>query len=165
MSALSTLPETAASVPPAHTGSDEPAYRRLTDDQRRKILVLHDEGLTQVAIAEQLGIHQGTVSRIVRVFAGDNTDLARRYAKATALNTVRRVVDIARKGKDDQAIKAAKVHMEIAEVIGAAQGLNVGVQVVIGMPGQPVGPTLETVRVVTSTGQPPTLESAETLSK
>jgi predicted transcriptional regulator len=161
MSAIGTLPETPSSAPPTHTGSDEPGYKRLTLEQLGKVARLTAEGLPQTVIAEQLGVTQSAISRAIHKLGTDTTELATLHFRSRSYRTARRLTDIVEKGSDDNAIKASKVVLAASGVLKEDSGTTVGVQVVIGMPGQPVGPPLDSTRVVVVSSQADTpVESA-----
>lgn len=72
--------------------ADTPAYKRLTDSERVLILKLHDDGLTQVEIAQRLNRAQSTISDVLDAFT-DTTDVAKRYFRANALRMAENVVE------------------------------------------------------------------------
>jgi len=116
--------------------------KHLTQDQIAKILRLSDEGLTQVQIADAIGVDNSTICRTLANFQ-DTTDLASRRFKASAIQTAERLIAIAEKSADEDAvIKAAKVGLEVAGLTGQrVTGAGpIAIQVNVGMPGQPAGP-------------------------
>lgn len=72
--------------------ADTPSYKRLTDSERVLILKLHDDGLTQVEIAQRLNRAQSTISDVLDAFT-DTTDVAKRYFRANALRMAENVVE------------------------------------------------------------------------
>lgn len=74
-------------APPA----DSPTYKRMTTAERLLVVKLHDDGLTQVEIAQRLGRSQSTISDTLAEFA-DTTELAKRYFDANALSMAENVV-------------------------------------------------------------------------
>jgi hypothetical protein len=95
---------------PAHSADLTPKYDRLKYADIGKILRLHDEGLPQTVIAEQVGCHQSTISRVLSELGDDTSELAVRRLKVSALKAANRVVDITENSPhSDEALKAAKV--------------------------------------------------------
>jgi transcription initiation factor TFIIIB Brf1 subunit/transcription initiation factor TFIIB len=127
------------SPPPAPKQADEPKYRRLTLDQIKAIRDLRKLDKTQTEIAQVLGVDQKTVSRHLQALIDDSTSLATDAAKASAYRRVRRLDSWTRK-RDKVGLEAARELNRIAGLTDKA-GIqaNVGVQVLIGMPGQPAG--------------------------
>jgi transcriptional regulator with XRE-family HTH domain len=120
--------------------ADTPAYRRMTDTERRLILELTDQGLTQAQIAQQLGRAQSSISDVLSAFT-DTTEIATRFLRAKALHMAENVVV---KGQ-------ARDHIQALKGIGVLEQdkseLNIGIQV--SLPGMPIesGPVVSAVSV------------------
>lgn len=107
---------------PAH----QPAYKRLTDDQRMAILRLHKLDKTQTEIAVALGIDQSTVCRWLNQ-CQDTTLDASAFLRGQALRMARNIV---KKGR-------AADHIKTLEGINVLQAQeNTGVTVIVGGSGQ-----------------------------
>jgi predicted transcriptional regulator len=114
---------------------------QLSDDDKALVLTLAQRDLSQAEIAHIVGCHQTSVGRWLSRFESTVT-----VARKRGLNRALEVVDAA----FDGAVKAAKdgkpEHaMELADRVGAvlkrqAEASSSQVQIVIGMPGQPIGP-------------------------
>lgn len=142
--------ETLQDVAPANTGAPPPAYERLDTEKLALLLRWSSDGLTQVEIAQRLGCSQPAVSQALKRIGPDATELASAYFRGRAYKVARRMSRIAEKGKDGDAVKAGKVVLAASGVLKEDTAINVGVQVVLGMPGQSIGPPLD-VRVQTLT--------------
>jgi hypothetical protein len=112
-------------------------YQHITQPQLGVILRLTAEGRPQTVIAAALGISQAGVSKALKRLGSDSTDLARHHLKARSYTTARRLTKVAEKGKDGDAVKAAKLVLAASGVIEGVTGVTVGVQVVIGGAQQP----------------------------
>jgi hypothetical protein len=128
----STLPAHSARTP-----DKPPKYKRLTHDQLGKALRLHTEGLDDVRIAAVLKCHQSTVNRALAGLGVDTTALAQHRLKASAFPAVERTLAVLEKGKDDVALKAAKLVLEGSGVISTTSTVQLGIQVIIGGESQP----------------------------
>lgn len=102
-----------------------PAYRRLTNTDRILILQYREQGMTQPAIAERLGVDQSTVCRWLQA-CQDSTKEATAFLRGSALKMARKVV-----ASDDGKV-----------LIQALKGVNVlqdqqqqGVTVLVGSGG------------------------------
>jgi len=86
-------PGAGAVVPFARPVRRMPEYRRLSwPEDLAELLRLHQEGLTQVAIAERLGCRQCTVSRwLARL--DDTRALAKAYLRSQALRMAHNIVE------------------------------------------------------------------------
>jgi transposase-like protein len=111
-----------------------PAYKRLTDDQRILILQLSKQGLTQAAIAQQLGCHQTTVSDWLSK-CQDTTSVASTYLKGSALRMARNIVERGLARDHVAALKGIQVLKDETDT-GRAINLVVNGLVQIGI-GQP----------------------------
>lgn len=150
MSPPDTLQDVALDSIPAYIPGTGPAYARLTVTDIGLALALHDEGKSQVEIAQRLGVTQASISRLLKKLSGDSSVIATRLLKARAYRSAIRVAHIAEKGRADEALKAAKVVLTASGVLSTDTNINVGVQVQIGMPGQGVGPALRDITVVSA---------------
>ena len=154
-----TLPD---SQPPATIGH----WRKLTATDIGYALKLLDEGKPQLEVAQRLHVHPSTICRLVKDLGHDTSDIAKRYLKSSAITAARRSVAIARKGKDEHALKAARLVLEGAGVIDSPQAVgNTRVTVVVGLPQQPAWDasaiTIEGAKVV-EPGDPAAPLSLET---
>jgi hypothetical protein len=111
-------------------------YSRLTDDEKGAILQLLAEGVAQTLIAEHIGCHPSSITRVKQLFA-DRTDLAIQYLRGRALAHAEKLDDIATNGAHDDSIKAIRTSFAASGVIKEVSNLAVGVQVVIGQPDAP----------------------------
>lgn len=66
------------------------AYRQLSRPEEALVLQLAADGKTQTFIAQQLGCHQSTVSRVIHDFT-DTTGLAKKKAHNLALKAVEKL--------------------------------------------------------------------------
>jgi predicted transcriptional regulator len=147
MSDLQPLPVDTLPAPPealaqdalAHTVGQGPEYRRLSISDIGLILALHDEGKTQVEIAQRLGKHQSAISRCLKKLTGDSASVAQALLKARAYRSAVRVARIAEKSQDEgEALKAAKFVLQANGIgVDRASQVSVGVQVVLGYEGVP----------------------------
>lgn len=103
--------------------TDSYSYKRLTDADRILILKLHDQGLTQVEIAQRLDRAQSTISDIIRLFA-DTTTTAKRYLAAQALRMAENVVETGQARDHIAALKGLKVLAEDASQTQIAIGIS-----------------------------------------
>lgn len=135
-----------------HTSSVPSKYDRLAHADIGTVLRLADEGLSQTLIAQHVGCHQSTVSRVLRELGPDTSELAVRRFKSSALDSADRVIGIAEKSEDEPtALKAARTVLEVAGVLSTGQGVKVGVQVVLGTgPQQPI----DAASIIVSTQNP-----------
>ena len=113
-----------------------PKYKRLSVTEIGLILRLHDEGLTQVQIAQRLDKDQTAISQILSRLAGDSTAIALRLMKARSYQSAQRVTALAEKGKADVALKAARTVLEASGVLSTSSSITLGMQVVLGTPEQ-----------------------------
>jgi transposase len=72
--------------------AESPSYTRLTDSERIAILVAHDKGETQTAIAQRLGRSVSTINDIIQAYAPTDL-LAKRKLRASALRMAENIVD------------------------------------------------------------------------
>jgi orotate phosphoribosyltransferase-like protein len=133
-----TLTTQAETAPPAHTGKDAPAYKRLTLDEIGKAVRLYNEGLTQTQIADVLGVTQSAICLTLQKVAIDRTDLAVSTAKANSFSAVRKLVHWG-KTRDKVGLDANKTLLNIAGVTEKRQDHGVSLQVNVGvaLPGTP----------------------------
>ena len=112
-----------------------PDFSRLSYADTALLLKLADDGRTQMEIATVIGCSQPTVSQVLSRF-GDTRDLAKKRMNSAALKLVDRVIEDA---DVDQSL-------EVLDRIGVAEkrlqptGADTKIAIVIGMPGQAVGP-------------------------
>jgi predicted transcriptional regulator len=85
--AESALTETLDAEPVTH----RPKGKRLTQTEVNFVYNLHREGLSQVAIAQRLGVNQSAISRWLDTL-NDSTPVAKAYLKGNALKMARNVV-------------------------------------------------------------------------
>lgn len=103
--------------------ADSPSYTRLTDADRVTILKLHDEGLTQVEIAQRLNRAQSTISDVINTFA-DTTLTAKRYLAAKALQMAENIVERGKARDHVAALKGLKVLAEDSSQVRIAIGVS-----------------------------------------
>jgi predicted transcriptional regulator len=133
---LAPLETPQACEPPPNKG-----VRHLTIAQLGRVLELNAEGHSQAKIGQMLGCSQQTISDALRRLGGDTTRLATHHAKAKAYAAARRLARITAEGKDEHAIKAAGKLLEVAGVTDNGKSKqDIGIQVIVGMPGKPAGP-------------------------
>lgn len=104
--------------------AESPSYTRLTDADRVVILKLHDEGLTQTAIAQRLGRSVSTINDVIQTYA-PTMDLAKRKLRAAAAKMADNVIE---NGKPSD-------HVEVLgriDVIPRQEERNQGVTVIVG---------------------------------
>jgi hypothetical protein len=149
-----TVPEPLQDAPSTLTPPQTQSYRRLTQSQLGIVLALHKEGKTQVQIAEAIGCHQTSVSQALERLGVDTIELAKHRATSSAYKRVARM-DAWSKKRDSIGLKAAQELNQIAGLTGTidSKGVNVAVQVVIGMPNQPAGPDPLSLVVSSSKGE------------
>ena len=120
---------------------DTAASERIADNSRLTIaetglcLQLANEGLTQTAIAQRLACSQATVSRTLKAFT-DTRELAKRRLHGSADRLVRRV--IAKADVEESLELLDRIDVAPKRQASAGQGVNI----VIGMVGQPIGPAI-----------------------
>jgi hypothetical protein len=142
--------------PLAHSlGADEPNYRRISRDGASvaRILKLHSLKVAQVRIAEELGCHQSTVSRILADYKDSTAELAQHAFKVNALDIALGVLDTAKNEDNaDTRLKAQKVALSAAGVIQSGQQVTVNNAVLIAQPDKPEtwgpGPSFIEAKVV-----------------
>ncbi len=110
-----------------------PDFSRLTLAEESLILQLANEGKSQTAIAQVLGCSQPTVSRVIHAFT-DTREHAKRILHNGAAKLATKVVDAS---DVDQALEVLD-RLDVAPKRVAAAGA--GVNILIGMPGQAIGP-------------------------
>jgi orotate phosphoribosyltransferase-like protein len=103
--------------------ADTPSYSRLTDADRVTILKLHDEGLTQVEIAQRLNRSQSTISDTLSTFA-DTTLTAKRYLAAKALRMAENIVEQGQPRDHVAALKGLRVLAEDNSQVKIAIGIS-----------------------------------------
>ena len=135
-------PQTTTSEPaPLYQPSRSTKHKGVTTTDIALMVQLAEEGKTQAEIAQRLGLSQPTVHYHLSQFAKPTRELAERLMDASLLNDAQRLNDIAEKGAADEAIKAIKLKWQARKMVDDAKSnSNIGIQVVIGMPGQPAGP-------------------------
>jgi hypothetical protein len=119
----------------ADAGYREPTHNSpyfITQPELGLILRLHNDGLSQVAIAKRLDKTQASISKALKRLGTDSTDLARHHLKAKAYNTARRLTKVAEKGKDADSVKAARLVLAGSGVITETSTVQLGIQVIIG---------------------------------
>ncbi len=123
------MPEPAIDTPAKRTAD----YSRLTQAEESLCLHLANDGLTQTAIAQRLGCHPSSVSRTLAAFT-DTRELAKRRLQGSADRLVRRVISKA----------TVEESLEVLDRIDVApkrqSGAGSSVNILIGMPGQAIGP-------------------------
>jgi hypothetical protein len=72
--------------------AESPSYRRMTDSERLTILQLHEKGMTQSAIAQQLGRAVSSVHEVIQTYTPTKT-LAKRKLAAAALRMAENVIE------------------------------------------------------------------------
>ena len=123
-----------------HTESATRGYQQLTISEIGLILEWHDKGVPQVEIAQRLGKNQSSISRLIAKLGTDSSPIAKRHFQTRAYRSAIRMTRIAEKGKDDDAIKAARVVLAAAGVVAPVANTPSSTFVVqIGIQGQPVG--------------------------
>lgn len=112
----------------------KPDYSRLTRAEIGSILSLARAGKTQTEIAQALGCNVSTVSRWLEKL-DDTTELAKQRLRNSAEALSERVI---RDADVDQSLEV----LDRLDVLPKKQseGNRTGVQIVIGMPGNPAGP-------------------------
>jgi hypothetical protein len=103
--------------------ADTPAYSRLSDTDKVLIVKLHDDGLTQVEIAQRLHRSQSTISDVLAVFS-DTTVTAKRYLAAKALRMAENIVENGQPRDHVATLKGLKVLAEDSSSIKLAIGLS-----------------------------------------
>ena len=109
--------------------ADTPSYKRLTDSERALIVKLHDDGLTQVDIAQRLNRSQSTISDVLAAFV-DTTQIAKRYLAASALRMAENVVERGLPRDHNQALAGIGVLKD-------ESGTKVQIAVGVSLPGLP----------------------------
>ena len=122
--------EIADSYLPEKVASRIPREDKDSDIRDAKVLELSKHGLTQTAIAQQLGITQPTVSRILDKYV-DTRTLAKLRLHNSAASLTERVI---READVEQALEVLD-RLEVAARRQNASG-NTAVQVIVNMPGQ-----------------------------
>ena len=106
------------------------SYKRLTDADRITVLTLHEQGLTQTAIAQRLARSVSTINDVIQTYA-PTVDLAKRKLRAAAERMAENIIDNGEPRDHIQALKGLSVLQE-----QATQGLTVliggGSQVMFG---------------------------------
>ncbi len=129
------MSEALVEATPAYTPNTGPSYKRLTIADIAIVLALHDDGKSQVEIAQRLGVTQPTISQVLSQMGTDSAAIAKRLFHGRAYKSARRVIGLAEKSTDEPvALKAARTVLEVAGVLQSGQQLTVGVQVVMGQP-------------------------------
>jgi predicted XRE-type DNA-binding protein len=109
--------------------ANSPSYKRLTNEDRILALELAKRGITQRAIAEQLGVTQSAISQWLSTTV-DTTEIASLFLRGQALHMAKNVVQ---KGQ-------ARDHIQALKGIGVLEQdkseLNIGIQV--SLPGMPI---------------------------
>jgi predicted transcriptional regulator len=105
---------------------------RLTRTEIALAWNLHQEGLTQAAIGQRLGVSQVAISQLLRKFH-DTSDIGKQLAKAESFNSVRRLVRFS-KTRDKVGLEAGKTLLQVAGLTEKQQQTNVAVQVIVGQP-------------------------------
>lgn len=131
-----------------------PTYTRLTPEQQLRIWELHDEHLSQSAIAQRLGCHSSSVSRVLAK-ARDTRAHALRFLQLRALSFAQRIEAEADVEQSLEVLDRLDVAPRKDRSSGPGQ-----VNIVIGMPGQPAGPAPTIVTL--SPGQPQQIEEIST---
>lgn len=111
-----------------------PDRSRLTRAEVGALLNLHKAGKTQVEIAQALGIDQSNVSRWLDKLV-DTTELAKHTLRNSASTLAKRVVKNANVEESLEVLDRLEV-LPKRQTEARAGGVNI----VIGMPGQPAGP-------------------------
>lgn len=135
-------PEPVSETPPApdelHTLQRRANFNQLSVEDMGRILEWADQDIPQTEIAQRLGKNQSSISRCLRKLGRSSVPIAKRIAEARAYRSVTRLTRIAEKSpNEDVAVKAGKAVLEVAGLTGQGlTGVSVGVQVIIGAPGQ-----------------------------
>jgi len=133
--------------------------KRLSPEQVAHIQSLRriNPDLTQAQIAEAVGTTQSTVSRWLQALEHDTTEDAKQLYAASQLKVAATVLDKLDDADGKVALKAAEIAHKVGKLLDdKTPQTNVGVQVVIGMPGQPAGPDpLQVVATETVTATEP----------
>lgn len=158
MSGSEPIPETDTRI--ARDESDVPA-------KHRAVLELHDQKLTQVAIAQRVGLSQPQVSRIIREY-DDTGFLAAKLANNRRLRNARAAFDGAEKaalnGKPEWAIQIAQAQ-GVIPIPARDDGPKIQIAMV-NMPGQQKYKAEDIPVNVIANYQTPALEpSADSLCK
>lgn len=124
-------PQTVDALPPL---PDSGGYHRMTNAERLLVVKLHDDGLTQVQIAQRLARAQSTISSVLSDFT-DTTELAKRYFSAKALDMAEHVV--AKGQPRDHNVALAGIGVLKGESGASAFQVTIGMV----MPGMPVSPS------------------------
>lgn len=111
--------------------TSKPDYTRLTQLEIKRLFQMHSAGMTQQAIAEQLGCSQRTVSTWVQDLT-DTTDLAKLYLRGQALRMSQNVVKNGRAADHNIALKGLNVLEEqqaggLTIVVGAGSDVKIGI--------------------------------------
>lgn len=114
---------------------EERASGKLSPADRALILSLTARGQTQAAVATIIGCDQSTVSRVISRYKLDTRADARALLEASALEMAESVVT-----KGDPALHAKMLgKLDVVRDDKPQSGVDSGVVVIIGQPGQPVG--------------------------
>jgi hypothetical protein len=116
-------------VPPRERGE------KLRYSDQARIMDLHEQGITQEAIASEVGCHQSTVCRTIADF-DDSRSLARRLLNANAVKMAQRFVDEAKPGDVLRMMGKLDVVRDDDQ-----RRAETSFQIVVGMPGHPCAPT------------------------
>ena len=139
MSTKTALTEIADPVQPKDDTT--PQYKRVTTEEAAKIYRLRREGLTLEEIADHLGRSLETIHRHLEAFERDTTEDAAKVLKASALPAAMKAQELLEHGDGRVALGAVKTVLQATSLLEQqGQSTAIGVQVVIGMPGQPAGP-------------------------
>jgi hypothetical protein len=132
---------------PKHTetltqSDDSHGYSRVSQEKLLAIKQLHKLGKTGQEIAAALEVHPSTVSRWLKVLeGGDNTvPEARNLMKAQALPAAMGIMEQTTDTDPRVRQGALKAVLALAGVQEGSAQVTVGVQVIVGAPGQPAGP-------------------------
>jgi len=123
-----------------HTASETltkpiPDFSRLSMADEALILKLHDDGRPQTSIADMVGCSQSTVSLVLRTFADTRLE-AKRVLANGARKLAERVVN------DSDVDQALEVLDRLDVAPKRQQSASGGVNILIGMPGQAIGPDI-----------------------
>ena len=115
-----------------------PRIQRVSPDQVASLWRLHtlNPALSQDELAHAIGVSQGTVSNWLQALDHDTRDVAKQVYDANQLRVAQTVLNRLDDTDGRVALKAAEIAHKVSKVLDDAPRVQVGVQVVLGMPDQ-----------------------------